>query len=307
MSAFSEKYYPMHKREGLLRRNLNSSVFEKIRLKLTGRAFPYFERYLKLHITPVHYYSPIPDTRSLPFENYAKVYPNIGLKINDQAQLEFLGDIVKYLEEFHPLPNSGLSVFDALVLYGVIRKTKPKKIVEIGAGDTTYISLAALEKNRNEGHDSILTSIEPYPRGDILHIKNSAFELIKKPVQEVPIEFFETADLLFIDSSHVSKIGSDVNFEILEILPRTKKQCWIHFHDIPFPKNYWKDWIQTGNMFWNEGYMLHAFLMFNESFVPRWASHYMQVNYGDKIKSCYSEFQPEEHRLSSFWLERIKD
>ena len=113
-------------------------------------------------------------------------------------------------------------------------------------GDTTKISLQALQINKNEGKSFKFYSVEPYPREEVRKIQDEDFELIDRKLQEVEIDLLSTADLLFIDSSHVSKIDSDVNYEILEIIPKLKVGALIHWHDIVIPSNYWKDVIDSG-------------------------------------------------------------
>jgi len=268
--------------------------------------FKFFEKYFSLHITPVHFYSPIPTTYELGFNVYEKIYDCTGISWNSHEQLEYLQEIfVRYKDEYTPTKNTGLSLVDAFVLYAMIREKKPKVIIEVGAGDTTLISLKALQVNRSEGHSYKFYSIEPYPREDLRYIHNQNFELIDRKLQQVNIDLLLSADLLFIDSSHVSKIDSDVNFEILEIIPKLKIGSLVHWHDIVIPTNYWKDWINHGNMFWNESYMVHSFMLFNSSFKIIWAARYMQLNYFEKMKKLFSNINNAD-RLMSFWIERTR-
>src|SRR5207253_7978771 len=127
---------------------------------------------------------------------------------------------------------------------------------------------------------------------------------IRKPVQEVSLDLFDAADLVFIDSSHVSKIGSDVNYEILEIVPRLKPGAVVHWHDILLPRNYPRDWMEHGNQFWNEAYLVHAFLLFNSAFRFLWASAFMQEHHADVLTRQFPYFRVD-HRLSSLWIERM--
>jgi len=187
----------------------------------------------------------------------------------------------------------------------MIREKKPKVMVEVGAGDTTKISLNALGMNEREGTPYKFYSIEPYPREDILALNNSNFELIRRKLQAVSIDLLSSADLLLIDSSHVSKINSDVNYEILEIIPKLQVDSIVHWHDIVMPTNYWKEWINDGNMFWNESYMVHAFMLFNESFKIIWASRYMQLNHFAKLRDHFP-YLNNNHHLMSFWIQRVK-
>lgn len=187
----------------------------------------------------------------------------------------------------------------------MIKGKKPKVMIEIGAGDTTKISLQALRMNKNEGNSYKFYSVEPYPKGDLREIQDEDFELIDRKLQEVAIDLLSTADLLFIDSSHVSKINSDVNYEILEIIPKLKVGSLVHWNDIVIPTDYWKEWIDDGNKFWNESYMVHSFMLFNESFKTIWAARYMQLNYFNEMQQIFP-YLHSNHHLISFWIERIK-
>lgn len=226
---------------------------------------------------------------------------------NVRGQLYYLHNIFsKYSEEYTPTANTGLTLVDSFILYAMIRETKPKIMIEVGSGETTKISLQAIEVNAKEGLECEFYAVEPYPADFLRQISKRNLKLIDKKVEDVDIEFLMSADLFFIDSSHVARIGSDVNYEILEIVPKLKKNAIIHWHDIMVPTNYWKDWTYKGTMFWNESYMLHAFMLFNDTFKIIWASRYMQLNHSDDMKQYFRYFQPEKHRCTSFWVQRVK-
>lgn len=273
---------------------------------LARKSFSFFENVFSLHVTAAHFYSPIPTTSELEADVFQKVFGDDGLDWNRNRQLDFLRDACRLrVSEFQPEPNSGLSLVDAFILHAMIRERKPAIMFEIGAGDTTKISLQALRMNRADGYPFRFTSIEPYPREDIQELKDSDFELVFKKLQSVDPKWISEADLLFIDSSHVSKIGSDVNCEILEIVPRMKVGAVIHWHDIVMPMNYPQAWINDGNMFWNESYMVHSFMLFNESFRIVWASKFLRLNYFGELKTAFPYLR-EDHHLTSFWIERVK-
>lgn len=266
------------------------------------------ERHLRVHITPVHYYSPIPNVSDLNPEIFTKVNDCIGLEFSVVEQLSNMKHILsEYLSEYLPPVNGGLSQIDAFVLYAMIRNKRPKIFIEIGSGESTKISLTALRKNEDEGVVCHFTAIEPFPKKFLKEIRNNNFKLIESNVQDIDIEFLSQADILFIDSSHVAKIGSDVNYEILNIVPRLKVGSLVHWHDIMIPIDYSKVWIESGNMFWNESYMVHAFMLHNKCFRVIWASKYMQLNYPNQLRNTFTYFNPEDpdQQLSSFWIERV--
>ncbi|WP_354043695.1 class I SAM-dependent methyltransferase [Devosia sp. UYZn731] len=229
----------------------------------------------------------------------------MGVDMNETGQMELLDTTFSsYADEYVPQPNGGLSLADAFALYALIRERKPRKMVEIGGGDSTLIAMRAVEKNRTEGFPCHFTCIEPYPRQFLRDAHWPDYELVTELVQNVPVAMFTDADIVFIDSSHVSKIGSDVNYEFLEIVPHTPVGCLIHWHDIVLPTNYWKDWTELSGQFWNESYMLHAFLLYNNAFSVRWAARYMQRLYPAKLHERFP-YLTAGHRLSSFWVERV--
>ena len=186
-------------------RNLKSNIFNFIYLIL--------EKYFNLHLTRDHFSSPIPNSKDIDDSVYTKVFSLKGIAINERNQLELINELQsKYSYEFTPYKNKGLSLLDSFILYSLIRSKKPKKIVEIGYGATSEIIVKALEKNINN-LDAQFYSIDPFIK-NINRIKNNSINIIPKKVQDIPINFFVDVDFLLIDSSHVSKIGSDVPFFI---------------------------------------------------------------------------------------------
>lgn len=273
---------------------------------LTRKSFPLFQS-VGVHVTPVHYYSPIPDTSALDPGLYERRIASPGLSWNAPCQIALAANLARYVPRYTPQLNWGLSLLDAFVLYGMIRERKPTTVIEIGSGDSTQIILDALADNRRDGSACAFYSIEPYPSAQLLalyqhHSQNVV--PITAPVQSVDLSLLAQADLLFIDSTHVSKIGSDVNYEILHIVPSLAVGALIHWHDIPLPFDYWRDVVEHGNMFWNEAYLLHAFLLFNQAFQIRWASRYLQVDHESVLKQ-YFPFYRSHARLSSLWVERV--
>lgn len=282
-----------------------ASRWRSLNHRLALRLFPFFERWFGLHVTPVHYYSPIPDTGALPEAVFETLSDCPGIDWNLEAQLDFGRRAAASCgQEFAPVRNSGLSLSDAFVLYAMIRERKPAVMYEIGSGESTFISLAAIEKNAAEGHPCRLTAVEPYPRQALRDIAAPHFRLLERPVESLDPALFAEADLVFIDSSHVSRIGGDVNFEMLELVPRLKPGAAVHWHDIMIPRNYWREWTMAGDKFWNESYLLHAFLLFNSAFRVLWAGQYLQSRHPEALDGALGHLKPLTHRLTSLWIER---
>jgi hypothetical protein len=164
-----------------------------------------------------------------------------------------------------------------------------------------------LDTNHNFFDSSIqCTFIEPYPeRLNSLLKPNEKISLRQQPVQDIDLSLFEALeenDFLFIDSTHVSKTGSDVNFIFFEILPKLKKGVKIHFHDIFYPFEYPKQWVITEGRNWNEDYILRAFLSYNSEFriimFNTYLEHFHEKWFAENMPLCL------KNRGGSIWIEK---
>ena len=239
---------------------------------------------------PGHFYSPIP---SLPEVSqkadvlFDENRPVQNIDFNCQEQFHLLQEFTQYYDEmpgFFKEHNYDLRYklwdetfgyaqyryADVVFLYSLMRHFRPKRIIEVGSG---FSSAVMLDVNEIFFQNNIhLTFIEPYPQR-LLALLDEADKqnslIIKSPVQDVNKSVFDSlqfGDFLFIDSSHIAKIGSDVNYLLFEILPLLPEGVIIHFHDILYPFEYPKSWIVDNKCFWNEAYMLRAFLMHNQAY-----------------------------------------
>ena len=116
----------------------------------------------------------------------------------------------------------------------------------------------------------------------------------------------ENHDILFIDSSHVLRIGGDVQYEYLEILPRLARGVIVHSHDIFLPAEYPRHWVLEEHKFWTEQYLLQAFLAFNDSFEVLWAGSYMHLKHPEKLEEAFSSYKRERTLPGSFWMRKVK-
>lgn len=293
----------------------------KILRKFIKKTFSFWQM-LGFHITPVHFYESIPDTRELKDSLWRKHPELVGINMNEKKQLELLSFFAsKFKKEYEAFPrnktliayqyyvgNEGFESVDGEILYCMIRYFKPKRIIEIGSGNSTYLSAQAILKNKEEdGTNCELIAVEPYPN-KILEKGFPGFsKLIKNEVQEIPLSEFEKLrenDILFIDSSHVLKIGSDVQYEYLEILPRLNKGVIVHIHDIFLPAEYRKDWILKEYRFYTEQYLLQAFLTFNNVFEALWAGSYIHLKYPQLLERTFTSYSPKTVWPGSFWMRR---
>jgi len=222
-----------------------------------------------------HFYSPIPSIQDVDRAIRRRESTTIpGVDLREDAQLELWGELVSLLPEL-PAPGdtswryrSGNGMYggpDATLHAAMLRKFAPRKIVEVGSGYTTALALDIADRH---GLDFELTCIEPYPerlRSLLRPDDDARLTLIDRPVQDVPDSVFAglgPGDLLFIDSTHVSKAGSDVNRLFLEVVPSLATGVDVHVHDIFWPFEYPTEWLRDGRAL-TELYLLQAFLAFN--------------------------------------------
>ena len=256
------------------------------------------------HIRPIHYYEPIPDFRAITNEQITRRRPFPGIDFAWEDQHALLKDLVRYRDELLELDfdfnNEYFASLDAATYYALIRLVQPQRIIEIGGGHSTRIASRALARN-GAGR---LTCIEPYPEKRLLDAE-LAIDLVQRRVEDLDAEFFsdlDANDILFIDSSHTVKFGSDVCYEFLELLPRFKPGVWVHVHDIFFPHDYPAEWLLNRRLALNEQYLLEAFLSFNSSFVPRLANYWLALEHPEEVDKLW----PNAIGASSFWMQRVK-
>jgi len=276
------------------------------------------------HVTPVHFNQPIPDTRSLPETLWSRPSELVGIDMNEPRQRELLRSFSRFRDEYQRFPTGptkeqnrfylGNRLFDgvdALVAYCMVRHFQPRLIIEVGSG---FSSLALGEAASKNGCTPIIC-IEPFPRDFLRKGFPGLQTLIEKNVQEINLEFFsqlQSGDILFIDSSHTVKVGGDVNYLFLEVLPRLKPGVIVHVHDIFLPFEYRRDWVVDEFRFWSEQYLLQAFLSFNLEFEVLMANRYLAHKYRDDLKVTFANLANlEAVRPSSlgwvggsFWMRR---
>lgn len=267
-----------------------------------------------------HFYSPIVSKTEV--DNFKDtIWPKNGttrmpeLDLQAEKQKSLLNELSEYYndlpftEEKSPdnrynYKNGSYSYTDAIVLATMIRNFEPKRIIEIGSGYSSALMLDMKEKFNPELQ---LTFIEPYPKLLYSLFKSNDAKnckVIDRKVQSVPLEEFtslEKNDILFIDSSHVSKTGSDVNYELFQILPNLASGVLIHIHDIFFPFEYPKEWVYEGRN-WNEIYLIRAFLSYNENFEILLFSHYMHEKHESSFEKMPLSYKNPGGNL---WLRKI--
>lgn len=243
---------------------------------------------------PGHFYSPFPSMDEVRrdadrlFGEPPRTLP--GIDLAEDRQLALLTSFIEYYDElpFGPERIDGLRYYydnpsysysDAIFLHCMIRHCRPRRIIEVGSG---YSSCMILDTNDLHFDGAIETTfIEPYPELLMSLLGNderARTRIIPERLQDVDLSEFErleAGDILFVDSTHVSKIGSDVNQMMFEILPRIAAGAYIHVHDIFQSFEYPLQWIEEGRA-WNETYLLRAFLQFNHEFEVVLMNTFMQ-------------------------------
>lgn len=269
---------------------------------------------------PGHFYSPIPsldEVRARESAIFKKPSSLGGIELFERKQLELV-EILRAYAVDQPFKDRPTAEFryhydneffghgDGIVLHCMLRHLRPARLVEIGSG---YTSALMLDTNEAFLSNTMrCTFIEPYTdrlRQLIGPGNSGQAEILETPLQDVGLDVFtqlQAGDVLFIDSSHVAKIGSDVNRIMFEILPILATGVYVHFHDIFYPFEYSKEWVYEGRA-WNEAYLLRAFLEFNECFQIRLFNAYLAEFHHDQVAAALPPWA--ENTGGSIWLERV--
>lgn len=273
-----------------------------------------------LGILPIldHYYQPLINPKKH-LKKSLRADRNLkGIDWNIEKQLGILHQF-HFSEELKKFPlekqtdteyyynNNMYSSGDSEYLYNMVRLFKPKRIIEIGSGNSTLMVINAIQKNKIEHSEYQCQHIcvEPYEQPWLEKVK---VELKRNKVEEIDLSFFkmlEENDILFIDSSHVIRPQGDVLFEILEILPILNPGVFIHIHDIFTPKDYLDEWIYEDKKLWNEQYLLEAFLSFNPNFEIIGAVNYLSHNHKEIFEKKCPVFKSQPGREpGAFWIRK---
>ena len=269
----------------------------------------------------VHYYQPVPDIKHLKKRDvWSKKSSLRGIKWKTDKFINLLRQVAHFLPQNYwsrtqtksvmdfCLDNTSFSYVCASLLYGMICMNKPKRIIEIGSGNSSKVILKTLSDNTRQNID--YTIIDPYCSFTESDFKQYKVNIIKEPIEEASIELFEKLernDILFIDSSHTVRIGGDVNFLILDVLPILSAGVSVHFHDIELPYEYSEVYFtQEKKMFWTEAYLLQAFLSHNDSYEIELPATYLCRERIDDVKKCYPDMSdPFDWQSSSFWIRKV--
>ena len=249
---------------------------------------------------PGHFYSPVPDLadiepRADKLFSTDRELPGIDLHAAEQvARFRTLAALAREA----PLPavpgtagrygteNPNYGIGDASMLQAMLRHLRPARYLEVGSGYTTALALDTAERFLDGAMR--VTAIEPNPEvlEGVLR-PGDPVEVICEPVQSVPIDRFRalgSGDVLFVDCSHVLKTGSDVQHLYTNVFPVLAPGVHVHVHDIFWPFEYLRHWVEAGRA-WNEAYLLHAFLLFNDAFEIVLWNHYLAIEHRGVVEA----------------------
>jgi len=266
-----------------------------------------------------HYYEPLFETNKLlrPLEEDRAL---TAVDLNISGQLGLLKSF-SYQDELATFPmnreselsfyydNNAFGPGDAEVFYNIIRYARPGRIIEIGSGHSTLMARNAIKANQLD--DPTYTCkhvcIEPYEN---VWLKELDVELIRTPVELVDLSVFaelEENDILFIDSSHMIRPQGDVLFEYLELLPILNSGVFVHIHDIRTPKDYWPAWLERDVRFWNEQYLVEAFLSFNSQYEVIAALNFLKHHHPAELADSCPVFgkRIDFWEPGSLWIRRV--
>lgn len=269
-----------------------------------------------------HFHSPVPDTRLLATpEMRARLWPErapeqVGVDWRGEEQLALVRE---ELAEQEPMTfpettddpteffssNPAFAPHDAWALQAMLRHLRPRRMIEVGSG---WTSLLAARVNREQlGGEMRLTCVDPYPQEFMRGGVEGVAELIEEPIEEMPLEFFTglgEGDVLFVDSTHTVKTGSDVVYLFGEVIPRLAPGVVVHVHDVFLPGEYPPQWVLSG-WAWNEQYLVQAFLAFNREFEVVLSLGWLAHRHPEVVEAevpGFERFYPG--RGGSLWIRR---
>ncbi len=241
-----------------------------------------------------------------------------GIDLNRDEQQMLLHELMKFYSDFNPPENptagrlyhSANSMYgfqDAFVLFSMLRRFKPKRVIEVGSG---YSSALMLDMSPEFLPDTKFTFIDPYSetiRKVLSSRPDGDYELVRAEVQSIDLKVFQSlgdGDLLLVDTSHAVKIGSDVSSILFRILPSLRPGVLIHIHDIYYPWEYPEEFILEGRTY-NELYFIRAFLQFNSAFKIVYNSTQMEFEFSAEFPSDFFELRGVHKRGVSLWLRKL--
>lgn len=280
---------------------------------------------------PVHFYTPVPDVQDLDRRDvWVRRSQLSGVDFRPAKQLTYLRELAGRFghecafaegpsrdeSEFH-LANVNFSFGCAAALHCMIRENHPRRIVEIGSGNSSKVIARALSLNTQDGAAAAEYSIvDPYPSAFTRERLENVSQVIPERVELTDAGMFAQLgenDILFIDSGHTVRVGGDVNFLFLDVLPRLAPGVIVHIHDVNLPFEYDREYYAgqegTFRRLWTESYLLQAFLACNRDYEVLLAMRYLMVEHDVEFQHAFPHYDRPKHSAlsSSFWIRRVGD
>jgi hypothetical protein len=276
-------------------------------------------------VPPGHFYSPLVDVEAVAADR-GRLWPERpvveAIDWNDEGHRYLLSEVLPKFLPLYDYPerlpdgpdlrefytqNPQFSFMDARALFALLQWWRPRNLIEVGSG---YSSLLIADVNRRWLDGSMhVTCVEPYPRPFLTQRIEGLSRLIERKVQDVPLDEFTrlgAGDVLFIDSSHVAKTGSDVNRIYFDVLPSLAPGVHIHIHDIFLPHEYPQPWVIDENRSWNEQYLVRALLMYSDGFRIEFGANYALYAFPELVARALAH--PKGHAFGggSLWLTKLR-
>lgn len=270
-------------------------------------------------LVPRGFYSPIPDESLLPPDIRVRRSELRGIDFDTAHQVEWAErELSRFVGEFQAAETgtrgSGEFFFqnpmyghgDAELAYAMVRRFAPARVVELGSGFSTLVLARAVAANGVDGRDTRLEVNDPYPQGVGDEATPGVSVLNRRPAEQIPVAEFERLardDVLFVDTTHVVRLGGDVNHIVLDVLPALVPGVIVHFHDIWLPYEYHRDLTTYLGVHWSEQYLLQALLSGNRSFEVLFGTHAVAVEQPERLARLVPGYTGEGYP-TSFWLRR---
>lgn len=297
-TALAAVYFYALKRLGLAEMPLNKGALEKIGIWPVRRHYyePYFDKAMLRR--------PLDQPRDLP-----------GLELGTERSLELMSSLAAFRDE--PLtceprggrqytPDNGTyGLPDAALLYAMIRHFRPKRLIEVGSGNSTLVAMQAIAVNRAAGHECEHLCIEPY---EMPWLEAAGAQVQRSLVEDVDLTTFDALgenDILFIDNSHMIRPQGDVLTVVQSILPRLALGVIVHIHDLFTPRDYPDSWLLDHRSMWNEQYLVETFLTLNSEFETLAAANHLFLDHRPAYDRMRTELSgPQGHPPAGYWLRR---
>lgn len=302
----------MKARLTLLARRVNAWLGARAGLRLV--------RTRRYHVVERNYYAPIPDEDVAGADLADRRSDLAGIELDLERQLRFVRDELEpFVREWNPprhgdaaagrffLDNSAYQSVDAEILYALIRRFRPRRIVELGSGFSTLAAGEACVRNAADADAPYYAVFDPFPRGTI--VPAGVAWLTRRETlraQDVPLAEFDALaanDVLIVDTTHTVKLGGDVNRIVLDVLPRLAPGVFVHFHDVFLPWDYHPQLLADGR-FYTEQYLLQAYLAENPHWEILFAAHALMREHRAELEKLVPSFMGSDHYPLAFWMRR---